>query len=56
MKKIKLYALRELTRDLSSFCQTFNKTKKKIEDLESKNMFDEGDSPYLLLLSIEKRL
>lgn len=38
------------------FKEIFNKTKKKIEDLESENMFDEGESPYPLLLEIEKRL
>lgn len=38
------------------FKEIFNKTKKKIEDLELENMFDEGDSPYPLLLEIEKRL
>lgn len=38
------------------FKQLFKETKKIIESLESKNMFDEGDSPYLLLLSIEKQL
>ena len=35
------------------FKQLFKETKKIIESLESENMFDEGDSPYLLLLSIE---
>lgn len=38
------------------FKQLFKETKKIIESLESENMFDEGDSPYLLLLSIEKQL
>lgn len=38
------------------FKEIFNKTKKKIEDLESENLLDEGDSPYPLLLDIEKRL
>ena len=38
------------------FKQLFKETKKIIESLESKNMFDEEDSPYLLLLSIEKQL
>jgi len=38
------------------FKQLFKETKKVIESLESENMFDEGDSPYLLLLSIEKQL
>ena len=38
------------------FKEIFNKTKKKIEDLESENLLDEGDSPYPLLLEIEKRL
>ena len=38
------------------FKQLFKETKKIIESLESKNMLDEGDSPYLLLLSIEKQL
>lgn len=38
------------------FKQLFKKTKKIIESLESENMFDERDSPYLLLLSIEKQL
>lgn len=40
----------------SKFKQLFKETKKIIESLESENMFDEGDSPYLLLLSIEKQL
>lgn len=38
------------------FKQLFKETKKVIESLESENMFDEGGSPYLLLLSIEKQL
>lgn len=38
------------------FKQLFKETKKIIESLESENMLDEGDSPYLLLLSIEKQL
>lgn len=38
------------------FKQLFKETKKIIESLKSENMFDEGDSPYLLLLSIEKQL
>lgn len=38
------------------FKQLFKETKKIIESLESENMFDEGESPYLLLLSIEKQL
>lgn len=38
------------------FKQLFKETKKIIESLESENMFDEEDSPYLLLLSIEKQL
>lgn len=38
------------------FKQLFKETKKIIESLESENMFDEVDSPYLLLLSIEKQL
>lgn len=40
----------------SKFRKIFQETKKIIESLESENMFDEGDSPYLLLLSIEKQL
>lgn len=40
----------------SKFKQIFNKTKEIIEDLESENMFDEGESPLPLLLSIEKKL
>lgn len=36
--------------------QIFEKTKITIEDLECENMFDEGESPYLFLLSIEKLL
>lgn len=40
----------------SKFRKIFQETKKVIESLESENMFDEGDSPYLLLLSIEKQL
>lgn len=40
----------------SKFRKIFQETKKIIESLESENMFDKGDSPYLLLLSIEKQL
>ena len=40
----------------SKFRKIFQETKKIIENLEHKNMFDEGESPYLLLLSIEKQL
>lgn len=40
----------------SKFKKIFQKTKIIIENLESKNMFDEGESPYPLLLSIEKQL
>lgn len=40
----------------SKFRKIFQENKKVIESLESENMFDEGDSPYLLLLSIEKQL
>ena len=40
----------------SKFKQIFNKTKEIIEDLESENMFDEGESPLPLLLTIEKKL
>lgn len=38
------------------FRTLFEETKKIIERLDSKNMFDEGESPYPLLLEIEKRL
>lgn len=38
------------------FKQLFERTKKTIEDLEHEDMFDEGESPYLFLLSIEKLL
>lgn len=40
----------------SKFKKIFQETKKIIERLDSKNMFDEGESPYPLLLSIEKQL
>ena len=40
----------------SKFNKIFQETKKIIEKLESENMFDEGESPYPLLLEIEKRL
>lgn len=38
------------------FKEIFEKTKKTIEDLESENMFDDDENPYLFLLSIEKLL
>lgn len=38
------------------FKEIFEKTKKTIEDLESENMFDDEENPYLFLLSIEKKL
>lgn len=40
----------------SKFRKIFQETKKIIENLEYKNMFDEGESPYSLLLSIGKQL
>lgn len=40
----------------SKFRKIFQETKKIIENLEHKNMFDEGESPYSLLLSIGKQL
>lgn len=40
----------------SKFKKIFQETKKIIERLDSENMFDEGESPYSLLLSIEKEL
>lgn len=38
------------------FKKLFKETKKIIERLDSKNMFDDGESPYPLLSEIEKRL
>lgn len=40
----------------SKFKKIFEETNKIIKRLESKNMFDEGDSPYPLLLDIKNRL
>lgn len=40
----------------SKFKKIFQETKKIIENLESKNMFNGGESLYPLLLSIKKRL